>query len=395
MFKLGNVIQNYAWGSTTAMSTLFGINNPSQQPLAEMWMGAHPNGCSRVVNNGDSQLLSDLIEAEPEKIIGRYTYDKFGELPYLLKVLCADKPLSIQVHPEKRRAEQGFARENAESIPLDAPERNYKDANHKPELVYAITNYLALNGFRIISDIVTLFEQARCNVFNHELARLKANPTPIELSEFFRSVVSLHGEQKTTAIAQLMDSIEQKGCSQTGREAFSMISEFAQDYPNDVGLFAPLLLNIIELQAGEAMFLHAETPHAYVKGTGIEIMANSDNVLRVGLTPKHVDVDELIKNTRFEPIPYSALKTTPLCQGNKQIYSVPVDDFKFEVLTAVNEQQMEYVRSAEILFCLQGEITVCTHDTTLVLTTGESAFIEEQSAHYYYYGHGSLVRAFN
>ncbi|MGF1682777.1 mannose-6-phosphate isomerase, class I [Photobacterium minamisatsumaniensis] len=395
MFKLGNVIQNYVWGSKTAMNALFGINNPDNQPQAELWMGAHPNGCSRIVKNEESQLLSDYIEQAPERVLGRYTQDKYGDLPFLMKVLSADKPLSIQVHPEKTKAMQGFIRENKAGIPLDAPERNYKDPNHKPEMVYALTNYKAMNGFRVISEMVELFEQADCGVLKQDVEELKAYSTPIQLGIFFRRVISLSGNEKDLAISQLMAGIESKGISNNAREAFELIVEFAKDYPSDVGLFSPLMLNVIELEAGEAMYLDAETPHAYIKGTGIEIMASSDNVLRAGLTPKHIDVEELLKNTRFEPIPYSFLRLKPQVQGHKQRYLVPVDDFRFEVLNLSAQAYTEYVRSAEIVMCLQGEIKLETADTTLTLKTGESAMIPESCSNYSYTGIGKAVRAFN
>ncbi|PSW22138.1 mannose-6-phosphate isomerase, class I [Photobacterium sanctipauli] len=395
MYKLGNVIQNYAWGSKTAMNALFGINNSDGLPQAELWMGAHPNGCSRIINDGESQLLSAYIEQAPEQVLGRYTQDRFGELPFLMKILSADKPLSIQVHPEKSKAIQGFIRENEAGIPLDSPERNYKDPNHKPEMVYALTNYKAMNGFRVISEMVELFEQSGCRVLKQDVEELKAYPTPIQLGMFFRRVISLTGEEKTLAISQLMSGIDNKGTSGKAREAFELIAECAKDYPDDVGLFAPLMLNVIELAAGEAMYLDAETPHAYVKGTGVEIMASSDNVLRAGLTPKYMDVEELLKNTRFEPIPYDFLRLKPQVQGHKERYLVPVDDFRFEVLTLSATKHTEYVRSAEIVMCLQGEITIETADSTLVLKTGESALIPESSATYSYSGIGKAVRAFN
>ena len=400
IYKLDNIIQNYPWGSTTAMNALFGISNPDSLPQAELWMGAHPNGCSKIVNNGSSQLLSEWIEASPEQVLGRYTCDKFGELPYLMKVLSADKPLSIQVHPKKSKAVEGFERENQAGIPLSAPERNYKDPNHKPELVYALTNYKAMNGFRVISEIIELFEQSGCSVFRPHVQALKACQTPAQLAVFFRTVIALDGDEKLKAIAQLMDNIEQKGKGEVGKEAFAMVAEFSKDYPDDVGLFAPLMLNVIELEAGEAMFLHAETPHAYVKGTGIEIMANSDNVLRAGLTPKHIDVDELLDNTRFESIPHQHLRLRPKTKGHRQVYPIPVDDFKFEVLTLSDGSLQEtgcqeFVRSAEIIMCLEGEMTLSAKDAEILLAKGESAIIADSAGSYRYSGYGKAVRAFN
>ncbi|KHT64447.1 mannose-6-phosphate isomerase [Photobacterium gaetbulicola] len=395
MYKLGNVIQNYAWGSKTAMTALFGISNPDDQPQAELWMGAHPNGCSRIVCDGESRLLSDVIEQSPETVLGRYTCDQYGELPYLVKVLSAAKPLSIQVHPKKSAAEEGFHRENLAGIPLNAAERNYKDPNHKPEMVYALTNYKAMNGFRVINEMVELFEQANCPTLSDDVQALKANPTPIQLAAFFREVISLTGEKKQSAIAELMENIGSKGLSTDAKAIFELIAGFATEYPSDVGLFAPLMLNVIELEAGEAMYLDAETPHAYLEGTGIEVMASSDNVLRAGLTPKFMDVEELLKNTRFEPIPAQHLKLKGQVKDNKVSYNVPVDDFKVEVITLTDKPQTEFVRSAEIIMCLQGKLTLESEGQEINLIAGESAFIPYSSRQYSYKGTGKAVRTFN
>lgn len=159
IYKLDNVIQNYAWGSKTSIKELFGIPNPDDQPQAEIWMGAHPNGCSKLAESG--QLLSELISADPESVLGQYTQNRFGDLPYLFKVLAAHTPLSIQVHPSKQKAELGFLRENEQGIPLSAANRNYKDPNHKPELVYALTFYKAMNAFAQLSRLLPCSERLR------------------------------------------------------------------------------------------------------------------------------------------------------------------------------------------------------------------------------------------
>lgn len=158
MQKLINSLQNYAWGSKTALTELYGISNPSQQPMAELWMGAHPKSPSKIIVDGKSHSLRDVIDADQPAQLGAAVAQRFGELPFLFKVLCAEQPLSIQVHPSKAAAEVGYARENASGVPLDAATRNYKDANHKPELVYALTPFKAINGFRPLSEIVSLLQ---------------------------------------------------------------------------------------------------------------------------------------------------------------------------------------------------------------------------------------------
>ncbi|KII76466.1 mannose-6-phosphate isomerase, class I [Vibrio renipiscarius] len=393
LLKLDNVIQNYIWGSKTAIGELFGIANPTDQPQAEIWMGAHPNGCSRVAETG--MLLSDLIAQDPHGVLGGYTVERFGELPYLFKVLSAEKPLSVQVHPCKAKAIEGFARENAQGIELGAGNRNYKDPNHKPELVYALTFYKAMNGFRPVADIVSLFNQAGVETLRTEIDALHANPSSEALSAFFTVVMNLSGERKQQAIAELLATVNRAAKTARAREAFELIKEFSQEYADDIGLFSPLLLNVIELEPGEAMFLHAETPHAYVKGTGLEIMANSDNVLRAGLTPKYMDVAELIDNTLFHSIAPDDIKLAPYQSDNKLSYPIPVDDFGFDIMAASAQSKSQYVRGAEIVMCIDGDVVLQSGDEEVRLIAGESAFICHHAKVYHYQGEGTLARAFN
>lgn len=165
MQKLINSVQNYAWGSKTALTELYGMENPSSQPMAELWMGAHPKSSSRVHDaTGDIVSLRDVIESDKATLLGDAVAKRFGELPFLFKVLCAAQPLSIQVHPNKRNSEIGFAKENAAGIPMDAAERNYKDPNHKPELVFALTPFLAMNAFREFSEIVSCSSRSQVHI---------------------------------------------------------------------------------------------------------------------------------------------------------------------------------------------------------------------------------------
>ena len=393
LFKLDNVIQNYAWGSKDSINQLFGIVNPNQEPQAEIWMGAHPNGCSKVGDTGES--LSQMIDENKIDVLGGYTATRFGELPFLFKVLAAETPLSIQVHPNKRKSELGFERENALGIPLNASDRNYKDPNHKPELVYALTFYKAMNGFRPIDDIIALFEEADIPSLAIELNVLKANADSDSLKSFFSAIMSLEGERKEAALDELYAAHARSAKTVMGREALQYSIEFKQHYPGDIGLFAPLMLNTVELAPGEAMFLFAETPHAYVQGTGLEIMANSDNVLRAGLTPKYIDVPELIDNTIFEPIKPEDIRLKPVLKEGKMSYPIPVDDFGFDILSATDESKSQYLRSAEILFCVEGEATVTSEGRSVSLKPGESVFVSSNSSVYQYQGNGILARAFN
>jgi len=392
MFKLKNQIQNYAWGSITSISEMFGIANPTNEPQAEVWMGAHSGGSSR--HEECDELLSDIIEQDKNANLGSYTANRFGELPYLLKVLAADTPLSIQVHPNKHKSEIGFARENEQGIALNDPIRNYKDPNHKPELVYALTPYKAMNGFRPIEHIICLFGELAIDELQKEVNLLKNKPDTKGLEHFFSSVMMLNEERKRKVLYQL-EAAYHKPVSSMTREAIEYSQTFKKYYDGDIGLLAPFILNTIELAPGEAMFLLAETPHAYVNGTALEIMASSDNVLRAGLTHKHMDIPELIDNVVFSPINPEDLKMSPLINGNREHYPIPVDDFGFDILYAKWVKQEQHVRSAEILFCVDNNIVIKSQGKSVELMPGESVFVPCSAQIYSYYGEGRLARAYN
>ncbi|MGR5133635.1 mannose-6-phosphate isomerase, class I [Vibrio alfacsensis] len=389
-FLMSNVIQDYAWGSTTSVSQLFGIENPTGKPQAEVWMGAHPNGCSTVLINGEETTLSTLIAQDMNAFLSKDVAARFGELPYLFKILAAEKALSIQVHPNKQQAELGFALEEKQGILLTAANRNYKDPNHKPELVYALTEYQAMNGFRPTSEIIRFFSKLAIPELQSLVDDLVANQTPAGLATFFSGLLSLEGEQKEMALTVLMTQARI-----TDLPLFNLIIELEKQYPGDIGLFAPLMLNVITLQPGDAMFLDAETPHAYLKGTGLEIMANSDNVLRAGLTPKYMDVKELVACTRFNEKPFNSLLLAPNEIDDMLEYPIPVDDFKFAIVKQANQRTLD-VHTAEILLPLDSALTV-THENgeTCVVDKGQSVFIPAYANHYTINCQGRVARAYS
>ncbi|MFM4678250.1 mannose-6-phosphate isomerase, class I [Aeromonas media] len=384
-----NPIQGYDWGSHDALTTLFGIPNPAGKPQAELWMGAHPNGCSEVVLAGDVQKLSTLIERAPAAVLGDATQARFGSLPFLFKVLCAEKALSIQVHPSKAQAEAGFAREEAAGIDIKASNRNYKDPNHKPELVFALTPYQAMNGFRAIPAILALFERVKLAAIADLVAALAANQNEAGLQHFFHQLLILTGPRKEDALAGLLAY----AAAHQDEETFALITSLAAQYPGDVGLFSPLLLNVVTLQPGQAMYLDACTPHAYVRGTGLEIMANSDNVLRAGLTPKYIDVAELLDCTRCLAKPDDQILLSPRMEGAVQHYDVPVPDFTFSVYPAGGHQLT--TTSAEILFAIDGTVILQQGKQSLRLEKGQSAFIPAATGSYQLLAEGRVARAGN
>ncbi|MGV3345698.1 mannose-6-phosphate isomerase [Enterobacteriaceae bacterium LUAb1] len=390
MQKLINSVQHYAWGSKTALTELYGIANPDHQPMAELWIGAHPGSPSMaVLPDGQHISLRDLIAARKTTMLGKTVARQFGELPFLFKVLCADQPLSIQVHPSKAAAEAGFIKENQAGIPLDAPERNYKDPNHKPELVYALTPFLAMNGFREQADMVALLSPLADA--HHAIAHFLKNPGQERLAQLFSRLLSMEGDVKSRAL----DALNTVLTSHQG-QPWDTIREIARFWPDDNGLFSPLLLNVITLQPGEAMFLFAETPHAYLKGNALEVMANSDNVLRAGLTPKFIDIPELLANITFVSKPVNELLTPPRQEGPALYYPIPVDDFAFTLHKLTPTPQSIIQHSATILFCTEGQAVINNqHQQTLTLRSGESCFIPANEFPLLINGTGKLARVWN
>ena len=389
MQKLINSVQNYAWGSQTALTDLYGIPNPDNLPMAELWMGAHPKSSSKIEDaSGNVRSLRDVIDADKNALLGNAVADRFGELPFLFKVLCADQPLSIQVHPNKKASELGFAKENAAGIPLDAAERNYKDPNHKPELVFALTPFLAMNAFREFSEIVSLLQPVAGA--HKAIAHFLENPDAASLSQLFASLLNMQGEEKSHALAILKTALD----SQQGEpwQTIRVISEF---YPDDSGLFSPLLLNVVKLNPGDAMFLFAETPHAYLQGVALEVMANSDNVLRAGLTPKYIDIPELVANVKFVAKPAADLLTQPVKNGAELDFPIPVEDFAFSLHDLSNTETTVAQNSAAILFCVDGEAVLKKGEQRLVLKSGESAFVAANESPIAMSGTGRLARVFN
>lgn len=384
-----NPIQNYAWGSVNSIHDLFDIPNPNQEPQAEIWMGAHPNGCSMVEVSGQSHRLDTWIADNPEAILGNKTTQAFSSLPYLFKVLAANNALSIQVHPSKQAAEKGFVKENAEGIDLKAANRNYRDANHKPELVFALTHYQAMNGFRDYQDIIQLFHEVNAPMLQPLVEALELNPNETGLTLFFTAILSLDESIKTQALTYLLKYANRNKETELG----ALLLSLNEQYPNDVGLFSPLMLHVLTLKPGEAMYLDACTPHAYIKGTGLEIMANSDNVLRAGLTPKYIDVPELVTNTICKPKPSESLLLAPNCQENASHYDIPVNDFNFSVYAGDAQVQCE---SAEIIFAMDDDVTLI-HESgeRLSFKKGQSAFIPYATKSYRIETNGRVARAYN
>jgi mannose-6-phosphate isomerase len=361
--RLFNPVQEYAWGSTTAIPELLGQSVPADRPQAELWMGAHPRGPSLVEIDGRRVSLAELIAREPEAVLGAEAVARFGpELPFLFKVLAAARPLSIQAHPDREQARAGFDRENQERIPLDAFRRSYRDANHKPEILCALTPFWALKGFRPAAEIFALGEELGLDSLRDELALLQAPTGDGGLKAFFGALMRLPARRRELACAQAAapgDIGAGRHLSSQRQAMLNWIGRLQRFYPGDIGSLAPLFLNLVRLEPGEAIFLPAGELHAYLEGTGVELMANSDNVLRGGLTPKHVDVPELLRILRFVPASTTRQEIRPAGPG-ETVFVSPAREFRLSRLTLSGRSGdiKGRPRSVEILLCTRGEALI-------------------------------------
>jgi len=391
---LKNPVQEYAWGSRIAIQTLLGEPVPSERPAAELWMGAHPKSPSEVLVDGEWQSLEAIIGRNPGAILGEEVARKFSnKLPFLFKVLAADQPLSVQVHPNLEQARAGFEKENSLGIPLDAPNRNYRDPNHKPEILCALTPFHGLKGFRRIPEMLGLMEKVSCSVLSDHLARLRREPTALGLEEFFSSLMNMERARQGLAVTEAA-GIAEKYVDED--RAFFWMVELNRQYPGDVGVFSPLFLNLVKLEPGEAIFLPAGQLHAYLQGVGMELMSNSDNVLRGGLTPKHIDVPELLKIVNFEAGAVQKVKSTR--DGHCQMkYVTPTREFLLSVISldegACFESPLD--RSVEILICVNGGavVTDLRSREAFDLSKGKSVVIPSAVHGYTLEGNATLYKA--
>ncbi|MEV7451693.1 mannose-6-phosphate isomerase, class I [Streptomyces nigra] len=362
MDRLDNTVRPYAWGSTTAIPRLLGVE-PTGEPQAEMWMGAHPGAPSRTARG----TLAEVIEADPERELGAATVAKFGpRLPFLLKLLAAGAPLSLQVHPDLTQARQGYEDEERRGIPIDAGHRNYKDANHKPELICALTEFDGLCGFRDPVQAAGLLDALGVDSLKPYVDLLHARPEEAALREVLTAILTADHDAMAHTVAEAAAA-----CTRLGGE-HTPYAGIAHHYPGDPGVIAAMLLNHVRLQPGEALFLGAGIPHAYLSGLGVEIMANSDNVLRCGLTPKHVDVPELLRIVRFEAGDPGVLRPEAAPDG-EEVYETPIDEFRLSryVLPEGTTAHDLTRTTPQILLCTSGSVRAGEHD----LTPGRSVFV--------------------
>jgi mannose-6-phosphate isomerase len=357
VFKLKGKIQQYAWGGTTYLPGLLSIPNPENKPFAEFWLGAHDNAPAEL-EGAEPSKLNEYIRQQPESSLGTIAAQRFGRLPYLLKILDVKSMLSIQVHPTKKNAELEFAAENEKGIALNAPHRNYKDDNHKPELMLALSDFWLLHGFKPEEELMSILASVP------ELRFLESVFSVEGYKGLYRKVMEMPQQEVNAVLKPLLDRIvplykEQRlGKKEEDFWAARAALTYNEGDKIDRGIFSIYFFNLLNVFPGEALFQDAGLPHAYLEGQNVEIMANSDNVLRGGLTPKHVDVPELLKHIRFEAtLPHIIRENnTP---GHIVVYKTPAPDFE---LSRISLQAGEMVtiqsHSVEIFLVLEGKVQV-------------------------------------
>ncbi|SEE98376.1 mannose-6-phosphate isomerase, class I [Ruania alba] len=378
--------QGARWGSTTLIPEFLGTR-PSGNPVAEAWFGAHPSAPS---GTDDGTDLGSLLARQPEQRLGRDVVTRFGErLPYLLKLIAPVRPLSLQVHPNLEQAAAGHRRE--EALGIQVAQRNYPDANHKPEMVYALSTFEAVCGFRAPRRVAELLDGLDAQLARQLAAILRRDPSAEGVRSAFARLLGHADGDEVTQVARGCRERLAAGDSPSPR-ADALVVMLADEYPGDPGAVTALLLNPVTLQPGEALFVPPGCVHSYLSGFAVELMANSDNVLRAGLTVKHVDVAELLATVDCVAAP--PIRIAPETVGCTEVFYAPVDDFELSVATrAGGEPARLRGRGPRILLGLDGAITVAAGGIERVLARGESLFLGADETPVLLSGAGRLVQA--
>ena len=384
MHALRGAIRTYAWGSRTAIAEFTGRPVPAAHPEAELWFGAHPADPAWLQTaDGEISLLDRLTE-DPEGQLGAAAQARFGgALPFLVKLLAADEPLSLQAHPSAEQAVEGYRREQQCGVPLTSPVRNYRDASHKPELLVALQPFEALAGFRPAAHTIELLHELAVAELEPFIALLAGESDADGLRALFTTWITAPQPDLDTLIPAVLDGATRylrAGADRFAAEAVTVL-ELGERYPGDAGVLAALLLNRISLAPGEGIFLPAGNLHTYLRGVGLEVMANSDNVLRGGLTPKHVDVPELLRVLDFTPTTEAELRPATHQEGLETVYETPAAEFSVSALTLAGDHVGHQVDAParhdgpQILMCTEGSVTVQAESGALTLERGTAGWI--------------------
>ncbi|MBA3523094.1 MAG: mannose-6-phosphate isomerase, class I [Geodermatophilaceae bacterium] len=386
MYRLLNPTRNYAWGSRTALADLLGRPAPDGEPEAELWVGAHPAASSLLVGaDGARTPLDAAIAEHPAQMLG----PAGPVLPFLLKVLAVDQPLSLQVHPDRSAAAAGFAAEEAAGPARDAETRTFRDANHKPELVCALTPFDALCGLRPEAEIMALLGELAVPQLAAAAEGLAGHGGADALRHLVETI--LGSADPSELVDRVADRARRQREGSPWAESYDCAIDLAERCPGDPGVVVSLLLNLVHLRPGEAMYTPPGRLHAYLRGVAIELMASSDNVVRGGLTGKHVDVDQLLRLTDFEAARIEVITAQADGTGWNR-YPVPVPDFALSTVDLGDGAVSSHDPGPQVLFCLDGAVAVQDGIATLNLARGQSLFAVA-GTHLTARGTGRLVRA--
>jgi mannose-6-phosphate isomerase len=370
LFKIKGVVQHYSWGGYEFIPALLGIDNAGQKPFAEYWLGAHPNHPSSI--EGTEVSLSEWIREQPGKVLGTSVSKHFSSLPFLFKILDVRQMLSIQVHPSKESAIKEFALENEKGIPVNAPHRNYKDENHKPELMVALGDFWLLHGFK---NEIRLKEILQAKPEFHFLLSIFGENN---YKTLYEAVMTMEQEKVDAILSPLLQPVlpmYESGQLQKSSEDFwaaRAVSTFCKDGHYDRGIFSIYFFNLIHLKKGQGIFQPQGMPHAYLEGQNVEVMANSDNVLRAGLTDKHIDVKELLKHVDFKATIPAVL---PAENDFAVTYNSPAQEFELHAYQFKGQKEIISSQSPEIWFLLSGTARVTAKDETIEMKRGEAVFL--------------------
>ncbi len=384
MELLRGAIRTYAWGSRTAIAEFTGRPAPTAHPEAELWLGAHP-GDPAWLDTGDGETsLLEAVRSDPEGQLGPAVRARFGDvLPFLVKVLAADEPLSLQAHPSAEQAVEGYIREDRLGVPLNSPVRNYRDRNHKPELLVALSQFEALAGFRTAAGSVELMRALAVPALEPFIALLSGQPDADGLRALFTTWITAPQPDLDALIPAVLDGAVdyvRSGATEFAAEAKTVL-ELGERYPGDAGVLASLLLNRLSLDPGEAIYLAAGNLHNYLHGVGMEVMANSDNVLRGGLTPKHVDVPELLRVLDFTPADEATLYPSTYRDGIELRYETSAVEFASCVLMLDGDNLGHEIDAPsrhdgpQILVCTEGSVVVRAKSDVVTLDRGRAAWV--------------------
>ena len=383
MQLLRGAIRTYAWGSRSAIAEFTGRPTPTAHPEAELWLGAHPGDPAHLQDSsGGEASLSDAITADPQAQLGSAVRERFGDvLPFLVKVLAADEPLSLQAHPSAEQALEGYQREDLRGVSLQSPVRNYRDRSHKPELLVALSDFEALVGFRPAARSVDLMRALAVPGLDPYIGLLVDQDDAPGLRALFTTWITAPQPQLDILIPTVLEGAVayiRSGAKEFAPEARAVL-ELGERYPGDAGVLAALLLNRISLKCGEGIFLPAGNLHSYLQGMAMEVMANSDNVLRGGLTPKHVDVPELLRVLDFTPVLDARVGTRR--DGIELIYETPTAEFAGSELIVDGDQLGHEIDvparhdGPQILVCTQGSVVLRAKSGEVRMHRGAAAWV--------------------